>query len=122
MHFLQIWIVPDKTSLPPSYDQKSFGDGLQPGKFVPVASKTGHDGSLKINQDVDLLIGKIINDGDKATYELKPKRHAWVQVATGRINLDGHELKTGDGAAISDETKIDISGKEPSQVLLFDLN
>jgi redox-sensitive bicupin YhaK (pirin superfamily) len=53
---------------------------------------------------------------------LKPKRHAWVQVATGKVTLNGLELKAGDGAAISDEKKLEISGKEESQVLVFDLN
>lgn len=119
-HLLQIWIVPNAKSLPPGYDQKSFAGQLQPGRLVPVVSSTGHDGSLKINQDVELLIGKF-NAGDKATHNLKPGRHAWVQVATGKISLNGQELKAGDGAAISDETSLNLAGREPSQVLLFDL-
>ena len=72
-------------------------------------------------QDVSLLVGKF-NAGDKAAYDLKPGRHAWVQVATGKITLNGVELKAGDGAAINDEKVLNISGKEPSQVLVFDLN
>ena len=122
VHLLQIWILPNAKSLPPGYDQKSFADQFQPGRLVPVVSSTGHNGSLKINQDVELLIGKF-NAGDKAAHNLKPGRHAWVQVATGKISLNGQELKAGDGAAISDETSLNIvAGKEPSQVLLFDLN
>jgi len=124
VHLLQIWILPNAKSLPPGYDQKSFASQLQPGRLVPVVSSTGHDGSLKINQDVELLIGKF-NAGDKAAHNLKPGRHAWVQVATGNISLNGQELKAGDGAAISDETLLNLAGKEgkePSQVLLFDLN
>jgi len=109
---------------PSQADQKSFADQFQPGRLVPVVSSTGHDGSLKINQDVELLIGKF-NAGDKAAHNLKPGRHAWVQVATGKVSLNGEELKAGDGAAISDETSLNLAGKEdkePSQVLLFDLN
>jgi redox-sensitive bicupin YhaK (pirin superfamily) len=121
LHLLQIWIVPEKKSLPPSYAQKSFTDSFKPGKFVTVASKSGRDGSLKINQDVDLLIGKF-GAGDKAAYELKPGRHAWVQVATGKITLNGHELNAGDGAEISDEKSLTLTGKEPGDALLFDLN
>ncbi len=121
VHFLQIWIIPNAKSLPPGYEQKSFASQLQPGRLVPVVSSAGHDGSLKINQDVELLIGKF-NASDKATHSLKPGRHAWVQVAAGRISLNGQELKAGDGAAISDETSLNFAGKEPSQVLLFDLN
>jgi redox-sensitive bicupin YhaK (pirin superfamily) len=121
LHLLQIWIVPDQKSLPPGYAQKSFVEELKPGRLVPVASKTGHDGSLRINQDVDLLIGKF-DASDKGIYALKPNRHAWLQVATGSIDLNGHELKSGDGAAISGEPSLSVTGKEPSQVLLFDLN
>ncbi len=121
VHLLQIWILPEAKSLKPGYDQKSFADELKPGRLVPVVSKSGRESSLKINQDVDLLIGKF-NAGDKASYNLKPGRHAWVQVALGKIKLNGHELNAGDGAAISDEKALDISGREASQVLLFDLN
>lgn len=121
VHLLQIWILPAKKSLPPGYDQKSFADKLQPGKFIPVATHDGADGTLKINQDVDLLIGKF-NAGDQATYPLKPGRHAWVHVATGKIKLGEVELKAGDAVAFSDEKSVSITGCEPSQVLLFDLN
>jgi redox-sensitive bicupin YhaK (pirin superfamily) len=121
VHLLQIWILPEKASLPPGYAQKSFADRLQPGKLVLTVSHDGRDGSLKINQDVNLLVGKF-NAGDKASCELKPGRHAWVQVATGKVSLNGQELAAGDGAAISDEKVLNLAGKEPSQVLVFDLN
>jgi quercetin 2,3-dioxygenase len=121
VHLLQIWILPEKSSLPPSYEQKSFTSQLQPGKLVLTVSRGGRDGSLKINQDVNLLVGKF-NAGDKASYELKPGRHAWVQVATGKVTLNGQELSAGDGAAVSDEKVLNVSGKEAAQVLVFDLN
>jgi redox-sensitive bicupin YhaK (pirin superfamily) len=121
LHFLQIWIVPEQKSLPPGYAQKSFADELKPGRLVPVVSHNGHDGSLKINQDVDLLIARL-NAGDRVAHELKPGRHAWVQVATGKASLGGQELKAGDGAALSDEKSITLEGKEAAQVLVFDLN
>jgi redox-sensitive bicupin YhaK (pirin superfamily) len=121
VHLLQIWITPEKPGLQPGYEQKSFADKLQPGKLVLTVSHGGKDGSLKINQDVSLLVGKF-NAGDKAGYELKPGRHAWVHVATGKVTLNGQDLKAGDGAAISDERKLDLVGRESSQVLVFDLN
>jgi quercetin 2,3-dioxygenase len=121
VHLLQIWIVPEKKSLPPAYGQKSFTDVLQAGRLVPVASPTGHDGSLKIRQDVELLLGKL-NAGDKASYELKPNRYAWLHVASGMVGLGNLELKAGDGAAISGEKSLELAGKESAQVLLFDLN
>ena len=121
VHLLQIWILPEKKSLKPGYDQKSFAAQFQPGKLVPVATHDGRDGSLKINQDVSLLIGKF-NGGEQAVHTLDAGRHAWLQVATGGIELNGQRLKAGDGAAISSEKSLTITGREPSQVLLFDLN
>jgi len=121
VHLLQIWIIPEKKGLKPGYEQKSFSAELQPGKLVPVVSKEPKNGALKINQDVELLIGKL-GPGDKVNYELKPDRHAWVQVAEGSVTLNGKELKTGDAAAVDNETSLTLTGKENSQVLLFDLN
>jgi redox-sensitive bicupin YhaK (pirin superfamily) len=121
VHLLQIWIVPEKKGLKPGYGQKSFADALKPGKLVPVVSRNGHDGSIKINQDVELLIGKL-NAGDRASYNLEPNRHAWLHVATGKVDLGGTEVKAGDGAAISNEKSLSLTGKESAQVLLFDLN
>ena len=121
VHLLQIWILPEKPGLKPGYEQKSFAEQLKPGKLVTAVSRGGQNGSLNINQDVSLLVGKF-GTGDRAIYELKPKRNAWVHVATGKITLNGKELSAGDGAAISDETRLEITGKDESQVLLFDLN
>jgi redox-sensitive bicupin YhaK (pirin superfamily) len=121
VHLLQIWIMPERKGLPPGYAQKSFADVLQPGKLKLAVSHSGRDGSLKINQDVDLSIGKF-NGGEKVSYALRPNRHAWVQVATGNISLNGQELKAGDGAAISDETTLTLSANGPAQALVFDLN
>jgi len=92
LHFLQIWVMPEKKSLPPSYAQKSFADQLQPGQLVPVVSHNGHDGSLKINQDVDLLIGKF-DSGDRTTYELKPGRHACFRLPPAKSSLGAANLR-----------------------------
>jgi quercetin 2,3-dioxygenase len=121
VHLLQIWILPDKKSLPPGYEQKSFTNELKEGQLTLVASGNPRAGALKINQDTDLFVGKLAA-GDKVTHELKPNRHAWLQVAEGAVSLDGHDLKAGDGVAISDEKSLTFTGKAPSQVLLFDLN
>ncbi|MDB6019326.1 MAG: Pirin domain protein [Pedosphaera sp.] len=121
VHFLQIWILPDQKSLTPGYEQKSFTNELKSGRLNLVAAGTPRDGALKIHQDADLFIGKL-GAGDKVTHELKPNRHAWLQVAEGAVNLNGHDLKTGDGVAVNDEKLLTLTGKEPSQVLLFDLN
>ena len=86
-----------------------------------MASKTGRDGSLRINQDADLWLAKF-SDSETVTHELKPDRHAWVHVAEGSVELNGRRLSAGDGAAISQESRLQLVGSGKAQVLLFDLN
>jgi redox-sensitive bicupin YhaK (pirin superfamily) len=120
VHFLQIWIVPDRTGLDPRYAEKSLGDAA-PGRLHLVASKSGRDGSFTVNQDADLYLAKL-DAGNAITAALKPGRHAWVHVAEGEVKLNGETLKTGDAAAISDEAQVQLAATSPSQVLVFDLN
>jgi redox-sensitive bicupin YhaK (pirin superfamily) len=120
VHLLQIWIVPDKRGAKPAYAEKICSDA-PPGKLQLIASKSGRDGSLPINQDADLWLAKF-TDGQTVTHELAPKRHAWLHVAEGEVELNGATLSGGDGVAISEESKLTLKGKGPAQVLLFDLN
>jgi redox-sensitive bicupin YhaK (pirin superfamily) len=118
-HFLQIWILPDRQGAKPAYAEKSLAKAA-PGKFHLVASKSGRDGSIPINQDADVLVGKF-KTGDKAGYTLKPGRHVWLQVAEGELQLNGRSLRAGDGAAVSDEKQLVLESAGPAQVILFDL-
>ena len=120
VHFLQIWIEPDRKGLPPSYADRALGEAGK-GSFQLVASKSGHDGSFAINQDADLWIGHFAK-GDHAIHQLKPGRQAWIHVAEGDVLIGGVPLSEGDSAAISREKTIDLLGETESQVLLFDLN
>jgi len=120
VHFLQIWIEPEKNGLKPRYTDKSLAD-LPKGRFNVVASKAGRDGSIAINQDADLYLAKL-EPGDTAAHKLRPGRHAWLHVAEGEVMLDGDLLRSGDAVGISDETLVRIGAKTPAQVLLFDLN
>ena len=120
VHFLQIWIEPEKYGLKPRYADKSLAD-LPKGRFNLVASKAGRDGSIAINQDADLYLAKL-EPGDTAAHKLRPGRHAWLHVAEGEVMLEGDLLRSGDAVGISDETLVRIGAKTPAQVLLFDLN
>jgi len=120
VHFLQIWILPDRQGAEPRYGEKSFATAAS-GRLSLIASKTGRDDSLGINQDADVYLAKL-NKHDAVSHELRPARHAWVHVAEGEVTLNGETLRTGDGAAITDEPKLRLTGIKPSQVLLFDLN
>ncbi len=120
-HMLQIWILPEQQNLEPSYEQKVFSPDDKRGKLRLVASRGGTDGSVHINQDVRLY-ASILNDGESVSHELADGRHAWLQVISGEIELGGERLLTGDGAAISSETLIEIKGRaDNSEFLLFDL-
>jgi len=120
VHFLQIWIQPDKTGAKPAYGEKAYSSAM-PGRLNLVASKSGRDGSLRINQDTDLWLARFSHD-EKLTHELRPDRHAWVHVAEGSVELNGKRLVAGDGVAASQESKLELAGKGNAQVLLFDLN
>ena len=120
VHFLQIWLLPDKEGLPPSYEQRNFSPRKTPGKLHLVAARDGREDSITVHQDVDLYAA-VLNESDRISHSLKPQRHAWVQVARGAITLNGLPLDTSDGAAISDETDVVIEATTDAEILLFDL-
>jgi len=120
VHFLQIWILPERGGLKPGYEQKSFPSPERAGKLRLLASRDGQDGSVKINQDA-AVYGTLLGAGDRVTYDLAPERHAFLQVARGKVNLNGQSLSAGDGAAVTDERKLALQATEPAEVLLFDL-
>jgi len=120
VHLLQIWIVPEKGSLTPSYEQKSFPQNEKQGKLRLIASRDAGNGSVKINQDAELYV-TLLNAGQEVGHEFDAGRHGWLQVARGTVEVNGTKLNQGDGAAISNEKKVTIKGAEDAEVLLFDL-
>ena len=119
-HFLQIWLLPDRLGMKPSYEQKRFENAEKEGRLRLVGSRDARDGAITINQDVDLYAG-IFKSGEAAQFDLRPRRHAWVQVARGGITLNGESLKQGDGAAVTDESRLDVAATADSEILVFDL-
>ena len=120
IHMLQIWITPDQHGHQPGYEQKTFPESEKRGKFRLIASSDGADGSVKINQDAKLF-ATLLGPGNEVTQTLAPRRSAWLQVAKGEIELNGHKLQQGDGAAISEEKTLTVKATEDAEVLLFDL-
>jgi len=120
VHLLQIWILPERNGLQPGYEQKAFAPEETRGTWRVVVAPEGKDGALTIHQDASLAVASL-SRGEHATYPLKLGRYAWVQVATGGVTLNGNALRAGDGAAVSDETKLTVKATEPSELLLFDL-
>jgi redox-sensitive bicupin YhaK (pirin superfamily) len=120
VHFLQIWIVPERSGLPAGYEQKNFSPEERKGKLRLLASGEGRDGSVKINQDA-AVYGALLGKGERVTHELGSGRHAWVHVARGAVDLNGQKLSAGDGAAVSDERALALQATDPAEVLVFDL-
>jgi len=120
VHLYQIWMFPDKNGYKPAYDQKYFSDEEKLGKLRLLVSPDGRDGSVKIRQDNELY-ATVLGAGESVKHELKPERHAYVQVARGSVTLNGVTLAAGDGAAIEGESSLTIAGTG-AELLLFDLN
>jgi quercetin 2,3-dioxygenase len=120
VHLYQIWMFPAEKGQKPAYDQKNFSEAEKRGKLRLIASTDGRDGSVKIRQDNELY-ATVLGAGESVKHALKPERHAYVQVARGSVTLNGTPLDTGDGAAISAEKAVELTGVKDAEVLLFDL-
>jgi len=120
LHLYQIWIQPEKNGIKPGYEEKKFPEHERRNRLRVVASPDARDGSVKVHQDATLYTG-LLDDGSRVEHTLARGRHAWLQVARGGVKLNGRLLSTGDGAAISDESRLEIVSCAPSELLLFDL-
>lgn len=119
-HSLQIWIEPERQGIKPYYEQRMFPSEESRGRLRMVASRDGSDGSLTIHQDVKLY-DALLDEGSEVSHQLGSDRHAWIQIISGAINVSGTPLRAGDGAAISEETTLNIRASETAEILLFDL-
>jgi hypothetical protein len=121
VHFLQIWVMPERAGLTPSYEQKTFSASDKQGKLRLVASRDGREGSVVIHQDLSLY-ATLLGAGEQVTHTLAPGRHAWVHVARGEVKIGDRKRVAGDAAAVSDEASLALDGVEGGgEVLLFDM-
>jgi len=120
VHFMQIWIVPDRPGHKPGYEQKAFTEDERRGKLRIVASPDGRDGSVTIHQDATLA-SALLAPGVTVQHVLAPKRYAWIQVARGVVEVNGERLNTSDGVAIAGDGTITITGVADAEVLVFEL-
>jgi len=120
VHLLQIWLLPAQTGLSPSYEQKFFGEEEKRGRLKLIAAPDGEDGAVHIGQDTRLYAALL--DGDEqATHAFSPGRNGYVHVARGALDLNGLNLRAGDGVKIAGEREVVLSGGQQAEVLLFDL-
>ncbi|MDQ6922919.1 MAG: pirin family protein [Pseudomonadota bacterium] len=121
VHFLQIWVVPDREGIAPRYEQKTFPDVDKRRKLRLVGSSDGRDGSVVVHQDVQLFAA-LLNSGEQVTHALQSGRKGWLQVVRGSVTMNGHELDAGDGAAVTGEPALVVTAKiDAAEILLFDL-
>lgn len=122
VHFLQIWIIPEKKGLKPTYEQKAFADEEKRGRLRLIASQDGREGSVTVQRDVSLFAA-LLGNGQAVSHELAPRRGAWVQVASGSILLNGETLNEGDAASVTapGTLKLEGAGEAGAEVLLFDM-
>lgn len=118
VHLFQIWIYPERKGLPPSYQQ--IRPNFKFNDFTLVASPDGREGSLKIQQDVDLYVMKLGMNGQK-NFPLSPDRGVWFQIVSGEVQLDGTPYKVGDGIGMTDVEGVLVSSTTEAEVLIFDL-
>jgi quercetin 2,3-dioxygenase len=121
VHFLQIWVLPDRQGLAPRYDQKTFPASEKRGRLRLVGSPDGRDGSIVIHQDTDIY-DALLSSGDAITNNLKTGHKSWVQVVRGAVEVNGKAADAGDGVAVEDEAVLTVmSHADDSEILVFDL-
>ena len=120
-HFYQIWLLPERKGIEPSYEQKQFPEEERSNQLQLVASPDADDHSLLIHQDVRVYLSNL-DEGKQVTYPLASERHAWVQVLRGEVSLNENPLETSDGAAVTGESSVSLLATQPAEIMLFDLN
>ncbi|MFO0919332.1 MAG: pirin family protein [Planctomycetaceae bacterium] len=120
VHLYQIWLFPESKGLTPSYEQQAFPTIGRHNQWQLVASRDAADGSLLIHQDARIYLADLEN-GRQISHVLAPGRHAWLQVLRGAVTLNGQLLETSDGAAISEETVLNVQATTDAEIMLFDL-
>ena len=118
VHFLQIWIIPEREGLPPSYEQRTIAPTDLEDRLDLIAAPEG--GLVKVHQDIQLFATRLAA-GQRITQSLRPDRRAWLQVCRGRIALNGQPLEESDGAAVRQEATLTMVAESNAEVLLFDL-
>jgi len=119
-HLLQIWIVPSKSGLEPSYEQKTIDPAVIHNRFGRIAAPDPAANEVRLVQDAQIWSAKLDKDVE-AVHPLAQGRRAWLQVVSGEVAVGDKTLKVGDAAAITDQDKVEVRATAPSEVLLFDL-
>ena len=121
VHLYQIWLLPISLGIEPSYEQKNFPELERHNHLRLVASQNAADGSLRIHQDARIYLANL-DEGQSVNHTMVSGRHAWLQVLRGNVVLNGQSLEVSDGAAISQESLLEIKATQSAEIMLFDMN
>lgn len=120
VHFLQIWLHPERRGLTPSYEERRFPEQEKADRLRLVASRDGREGSVVVHQDLDLYATRL-SEGSEVDHRTAPDRKVWLQVARGTLEVNGQPLEAGDGMAVTEEERIMMRATSPAEALLFDM-
>ncbi|MCG6156441.1 pirin family protein [Rubinisphaera margarita] len=120
VHLYQIWLFPKEKNIEPGYEQKLYPEDEMTGQLRLVAAPDARDGALRIATDAQVYLSRL-QSGTTVDHALETGRHAWLQVLRGAVELNETPLSTSDGAAVSDETRLQIRATEDAEIMLFDL-
>ena len=121
VHFLQIWVLPDREGISPRYDQKTYSESEKRGRLRLIGSPDGREGSIVIHQDVEIFAA-LLDAGDAVTHALAGGRKGWVQVIRGAGEVNGTPVRAGDGVALEGEATLAVTSRAgDSEFLVFDL-
>ncbi len=120
VHFLQIWILPEAQGLKPGYEQKAFGREDKLNQLRLVGARDGREGAVVIHRDVDLY-ASVLEAGREVSHQIAADRKGWLQVARGRLLVNGERLDQGDGVALDGNDSLAIEAVDESEFLLFDM-
>jgi redox-sensitive bicupin YhaK (pirin superfamily) len=120
VHLYQIWLLPQRKGLQPSYEELAVGQEEKRDRWCLIASPDGANGSMTIHQDARLYLATL-QPGQEVEHSIQRGRAAWLQVLRGSVKALGKDLATGDGLAVTDEETVAVEGANPAEVLLFDL-
>lgn len=119
-HFLQIWILPERRGIAPSYEQKTIPAAGKRGRLRCIAAREPDVGAVRIHADAAVYAG-LFDGAESATLALDPARKAYVQLARGALSVSGLALQAGDGLLVADEHELRFADGEGAEVLVFDL-
>lgn len=120
VHLLQMWVLPAEAGLKPSYEQKQFTLEQRTGRLLPIASGQGKTDAVNVHQDVTFYVSNVRPE-DRLTHDIDAGRRAYLYVIDGEVAVNDHKLSAGDQARITDETRLEISSSQPSEIILIDL-